>query len=63
MDNSPTQLDYYHDMWNLQSTATLVSHFKVFFYFLLLLLLLLKFYFSIFNFEKMMKREMMGGMF
>ncbi|CAK8563686.1 unnamed protein product [Lathyrus sativus] len=28
MDNSPTKLDYYHDMWNLQSTATLVSHFK-----------------------------------
>jgi hypothetical protein len=29
MDKSPTKLDYYDDMWKLQSTATLVSHFKV----------------------------------
>ncbi|KAL5065433.1 hypothetical protein RYX36_027170 [Vicia faba] len=28
MDNSPTKLDYHDDMWNLQSTATLVSHLK-----------------------------------
>nr|ACJ84608.1 unknown [Medicago truncatula]AFK34632.1 unknown [Medicago truncatula] len=28
MDKSPTKLDYYDDMWNLHSTATLVSHFK-----------------------------------
>ncbi|KAJ6771074.1 ALANYL-TRNA EDITING PROTEIN [Salix koriyanagi] len=28
MDLSPTKLDYYHDMWKLQSKATLLSFFK-----------------------------------
>nr|AFK37627.1 unknown [Lotus japonicus] len=28
MDKNPTKLDYYDDMWMLQSTATLLSHFK-----------------------------------
>lgn len=28
MDKSPTKLDYYDDMWKLQSTATLLSHFN-----------------------------------
>ncbi|XP_054821362.1 uncharacterized protein LOC129320155 [Prosopis cineraria] len=28
MDLSPTKLDYYDDMWKLQSAATLLSHFK-----------------------------------
>lgn len=29
MDASPTKLDYYEDMWKLQSKATLLSYFKV----------------------------------
>lgn len=29
MDFSATKLDYYDDMWRLQSSATLLSHFKV----------------------------------
>ncbi|RDX99185.1 alaXL [Mucuna pruriens] len=28
MDKGPTKLEYYDDMWRLQSTATLLSHFK-----------------------------------
>lgn len=28
MDKSPTKLDYYDDMWKLQSSAALLSHFN-----------------------------------
>jgi hypothetical protein len=66
MDKSPTKLDYHDDMWKLQSTATLVSHFKVviivisnnFILFTLFFFILV--YFYVFWF---LKRVMMEEMF